>query len=93
MNKKRTKLEVVKDILETLRKGKEVKITHLIYRANLSNNSIKPYIDHLLKNNLIELVKEKDKLFFVISQKGLGFLQEFDRIRTFSESYGLNEFF
>ena len=83
----------MKDILETLRKGRGAKITHLIYQANLSNNSIKPYIDNLIKNGLIKEVHEKDKRFFVLSEKGMEFLQEFDKIKTFSESYGLNEFF
>ena len=89
MNQKRTKLEVTRDILEVLQKNRQVKITHLIYKSNLSNNSIKSYLENLLKNNLIEQIFNGDKKFFKITSRGLEFLQEFNRIKLFSESYGL----
>ena len=87
--KKRTRLEVIRDLLEILQKNKQVKITHLIYKANLSNNSIKPYIEYLLKNRFMEEINEKDKRFFRITNKGHEFLIEFSKIKIFSESYGL----
>lgn len=89
MKQKRTRLEVIRDILDLLQKNKQVKITHLIYKANLSNNSIKPYIDDLLKNSLIENEVVEGKRVFRITQKGNEFLQEFNKIKIFSESYGL----
>lgn len=92
MNKKRTKLEVLKDILEILRTGKGTKITRLIYRANLSNNSIKPYLDYLLKNELVEKNQEANSRVFTITKKGFEFLGEFEKIKIFSESYGLASF-
>lgn len=87
--KKRTRLEVLKDLLEVLQKNKQVKITHLIYKANLSNNSIKPYLEYLLKNSLIEQIIVNEKRMFKINLKGNEFLQEFNKIKVFSESYGL----
>ena len=88
MAKKRTKLEVIKDILEVLRKNKEVKITHLIYRSNLSNNSIKPYLEELLKNGLIQKKDGNGKKSFVILKKGEEFLEEFGKMKLLSEAYG-----
>ena len=76
--KKRTKLEVIKDILETLKNGSEVRITHLIYKSNLSNNSIKPYLCDLQEKGLIVEETKKDKKIFSITKKG----------KEFSESYG-----
>lgn len=87
--KKRTRLEVIKDLLEVLQRNKQVKITHLIYKANLSNNSIKPYIEYLLKNNLAEQMIIDEKRVFKINPKGNEFLTEFNKIKIFSESYGL----
>jgi predicted transcriptional regulator len=89
MAQKRTKLEITKDLLEVLKNHKKVKITHLIYKSNLSNNSIKSYLDPLIKNNLIEQYFENKKRFFKITAKGNEFLQEFSKIKIFSESYGL----
>ena len=86
---KRTKLEVTRDILDTLQKNRQVKITHLIYKANLSNNSIKPYIEYLLKNKMMKEVMDRDKRFFKITLKGNEFLIEFNKIKIFSESFGM----
>ena len=91
MNKKRNRFEMIKDILEILQKNRQVKITHLIYKANLSSNSIKPYLEELTKNNLIEQVEINQKRFFKITLKGNKFLQEFNKIKIFAESYGLEE--
>ncbi|MFA5857071.1 MAG: winged helix-turn-helix domain-containing protein [Candidatus Pacearchaeota archaeon] len=89
MKQKRTRLEVVRDLLEVLQKNRQVKITHLIYKANLSNNSIKPYLEDLLKNKLMEQYSEEDNRYFRLTKKGQEFLQEFNKIKIFSESYGL----
>ena len=82
---------MIKDILEILQKNRQVKITHLIYKANLSSNSIKSYIEELLKNNLIEQIEIKEKRFYKITSKGSEFLHEFNKIKIFAESYGLEE--
>jgi len=89
MAKKRTKLEIIRDILDVLRKKGEVKITHLIYKSNLSNNTIKPYLESLVENKMIELVVNADKKFYRILKKGEVFLMEFNKIKIFSDSFGL----
>lgn len=89
MNKKRSRLEVIRDILAVLKTHKKVKITHLIYKANLSNNSIKPYISELTKNFMIEEIEEGGKKFYKLSKKGEDFLLEFEKIKIFSDAYGL----
>lgn len=89
MTKKRTRLEVIRDILEILNRGNQTKITHLIYKSNLSNNSIKPYLEELLQGQLIAEIKEDDKKYFTITQKGREFVEEFSKIKIFSEAYGL----
>jgi predicted transcriptional regulator len=81
---------VIKDLLLILRENKKVKITHLIYKANLSNNSIKPYLEDLQKNKLIDQLDEKGRKLFIITKKGYEFLEEFNKIKIFSESYGLS---
>lgn len=90
MAKKRTRLEVTRDLLEVLKRNRKVKITHLVYKSNLSNNSIKPYLKNLIENNMIELSHDGDgRKLFRITSRGIEFLQEFDKIKILSESYGL----
>lgn len=80
---------MIKDLLEILKREKAVKITHLIYKANLSNNSIKPYIEELTQKDLIEKHNEKGKTLFKITPEGEKFLDEYNKIVILSESYGL----
>jgi len=68
---------------------RQAKITHLIYKSNLSNNSIKPYLKDLLNNNMIEESVASGKRLFKIKEKGNEFLEEFSKIKIFSESFGL----
>lgn len=76
-------------MLEILKSGKKAKITHLIYKANLSNNSIKSYIENLTKNQLITENKESGKKIYNITPKGTAFLEEYNKIKIFSEAYGI----
>lgn len=89
MPKRRTKVEVIKDLLEVLKENKKVKITHLIYKSNLSNNSIKPYLEDLKEKEMIAECVEKKKKHYEITDKGHEFLAEFERMKIFSEAYGL----
>jgi predicted transcriptional regulator len=87
--KKRTRLEIIRDILELLRSKRDVRITHLIYKSNLSNNSIKPYISELIEKGFIVMENGENNKCFNISKKGLEFLEEFNKIKIFSDAYGL----
>lgn len=89
MNKKRTKLEVIRDVLLVLKEHGNVKITHLIYKSNLSYVIIKEYIKELSEKGMIEMNEEKGKNFFTITPRGAQFLREFEKIKIFSEAYGL----
>ncbi len=89
MNKKRTKLEVIRDLLSVLREHGDVKITHLIYKSNLSYVIIKDYIKELTDNGMMKLNKLDEKSFYTITSRGLQFLREFEKMKIFSEAYGL----
>lgn len=89
MNKKRTKLEVVRDVLAVLKEHRNVKITHLIYKSNLSYIIIKEYIKELTEKGMMKMNEDEGKSFYSITQRGLQFLKEFEKIKIFSEAYGL----
>ncbi len=90
MAKKRSKLEVIRDILDILRTNRKTKITHLIYKANLSNNLIKKYILELSRTGMMQELVEKKKKFYIITKKGLNFLEEYNRMKAFTEAYGFD---
>ena len=88
--KRRGKLEVIADILKSIQdKEGTIKPTHLLYRSNLSHAKLKEYVNMLLERGMIEEKLVKKKKMFFIREQGYKFLSEFERIKDFSDSFGL----
>lgn len=90
MVKKRERLEVIKDILDSVREGRKIKPTRLLYASNLSPQMFKEYIDELIKKGFLKLESdENDKKTFSLTKRGFDFLQEYKVIENFIENFGL----
>ena len=88
--KRRGKLEVIADILKSIQdKEGIIKPTHLLYRSNLSHAKLKEYINILQEKGMIEEKTVKSKKMFFMKEQGYKFLSEFERIKDFSDSFGL----
>jgi predicted transcriptional regulator len=89
-SKKRERLDVIRDILQTIRQNREIKPTRLLYASNLSPQMFKEYINELLSKKFIKLeVDDKEKKTFSLTKKGQDFLQEYKVIENFIENFGL----
>ena len=96
MATRRSRLELVFDILLAIQnKGGRIKPTHLMYKSNLSHKLLNTYLDELMQKELVrvdeEIVRKKKtpNKVVVITDKGLGFLAEFRRMREFTDAFGL----
>ena len=90
MSKKRERLEVIRDILKSIRASRNIKPTRLLYASNLSPQMFKDYVDELLKKKFIKLeIDAKDKKTFSLTSKGHEFLEEYKSIENFIENFGL----
>jgi len=88
--KKRERLDVIKDILETIQRNREIKPTRLLYASNLSPQMFKEYINELISKKFIKFeIDEKEKKTFSLAKKGQDFLQEYKVIENFIENFGL----
>ena len=87
--KKRERLEVIRDILNSIRQTREIKPTRLLYSSNLSPQMFKEYVDELIKKDFIKLEVTDDKRFFTITKKGNDFLQQYKQIEEFVSNFGL----
>ena len=88
--KRRGKLEIIADILSSIQdKEGKIKPTHLLYKSNLSHAKLKEYLDILLKKGMIEERLVKGKKMFFMKDQCHKFLSEFERIKEFSDSFGL----
>ena len=66
-----------------------------MYKSNLSHKLLNNYIEELMGKELIAIEeeftrkKQKSTKTVVITDKGLGFLAEFRRMREFTDAFGL----
>ncbi len=89
MAKKRERLQIIKDILNSIRTKREIKPTRLLYASNLSPQMFKDYISELQGKGLIGEKEIKKKKFFILTSKGNDFLEEYKSIENFINNFGL----
>ena len=88
--KRRGRMGIIFDILRSIQnKGGNIKPTHLLYKSNLSHAKLKEYVDTLLEKEMIEERTVKGRKMFFMKEQGHKFLLEFERIKEFSDSFGL----
>ena len=90
MTERRNKIDIIYDILRvTNDKGGKILPTHLLYKSNLAHQRMKGYVEELKQKKLIDEVKEDTKTFFVITDEGRKFLQQYHQLKEFTEAFGL----
>ena len=91
MVKKRSRLEVIHDILHTInKKGENIKPTHIMYKSNLSHQMMQEYLKELLEKNFIEENKSKKGKTYFLTKKGKDYLSKYNSMISFMDSFGLN---
>jgi predicted transcriptional regulator len=79
---RRSKMEMYIDILKVLAQSGPLKLTHVMYKANVNCSVLKEYLEFLLEQNLIEeqlLRKRRNKMKtrYAITEKGQTVLKYF----------------
>lgn len=83
-------MEIISDMLAIVQeKGRGIKPTHLMYKANLSHKQMKGYLDEFLKKNLVENQQSKTGKLISITKQGRDFLLQYNRMREFEKTFGL----
>lgn len=92
MQGKRTRIEIIYDMLRTIQsKGGKIKPTHLMYKANLSHNQMKQYLDELSAKGFVadEKVGKEERKMLVLSDKGNAFINQFNQMKEMEKTFGL----
>ena len=76
--KNRSRYEVIAAILKSA--GREETRTKIMYKAMLSNDQCKIYLDSLLHSGLIQGSNSGNKMVYRITQKGNKFLSYYDQM-------------
>jgi len=83
-------MNIISDILSIAQGRSEgIKPTHLMYKANLSHNQMKSYLNELIKKDLIKKNVSKNGSKIVTTKKGKDFLLQYARMREFEKTFGL----
>ena len=87
--KYRSKGRIFADILRALQDG-PAKVTHILYRANLSHDRLTKYLAQLEESGLILRQQDGDRSSYSITEKGGRFLVEFRRMEEFADAFGID---
>lgn len=77
--KNRSRYEVIAAILKSA--GRDETRTKIMYKAMLSNDQCKIYLDSLLNSGLIQGSNSGNKMVYRITQKGNKFLSFYDQMK------------
>ncbi|PIN91227.1 hypothetical protein COU61_02360 [Candidatus Pacearchaeota archaeon CG10_big_fil_rev_8_21_14_0_10_35_13] len=95
MNKKRNRLEIIKDILQAIKnKNNSAKPTHILYKSNLSHQMMKEYLEEMITGGMIEekpSPKKSGGRVYSVKDKGEQYLSKYRMISEFTDSFGLNQ--
>ena len=79
---RRSKLEMYVDILKVLAQKGPLKLTHIMYKANVNCSVLKEYLDFLTKQGLVEeRILRKEKTVYAITQRGVTVLKQFRELK------------
>ena len=84
---RRAKLEMHVDILKVLARHGPLKLTHIMYKANVNCTVLKQYLDFLIQHNLVEeqtLHKKRNKIeiVYAIMKRGRTALKYFRELNN-----------
>jgi predicted transcriptional regulator len=79
---RRSKLEIYVDILKVLAHRGPLKLTHVMYKANVNCSVLKEYLDFLAKQGLVEeKIIGKERIVYAITQRGVTVLKQFRELK------------
>lgn len=80
---RRSRLEMHIDILKALARKGPLKLTHIMYKADINCGVLKEYLDFLIKQNLVKEQRVgKKRVVYAITQRGITVLKHFREMRT-----------
>lgn len=79
---RRSKLEMYVDILKVLSQRGPLKLTHIMYKANVNCSVLKEYLYFLMKQDLVEeRIVGKRRTVYAVTQRGITVLKYFRELK------------
>jgi len=79
---RRSKLEMYIDILDVLTTRGPLKLTHVMYKANVNCSVLKEHLDFLIKHDLVEERNVgKKRVVFAVTNRGRAIIKTFRELK------------
>ena len=79
---RRSRLETYIDVLQILARHGPLKLTHVMYKANVNCSVLKEYLDFLIKQGLVEeRIVGKRRVVYAVTQRGITVLKYFKELK------------
>ena len=84
---RRSKLEIHLDVLKVLARHGPLKLTHVMYKANVNCDTLKQYLDFLIQHNLVEeqtlhKKRHRTRVVYAITERGRTVLKYFREVNS-----------
>ena len=84
---RRSKMEMYIDILKVMAQNGPLKLTHIMYKANVNCSVLKENLDFLIQQNLIEeqitqKKRNKTKIRYAITERGKTVIKYFNEVNV-----------
>jgi len=86
---RRSKIQIVYDLLIAAKQKGRIKPTHLLYKGNLSHLRLKEYIEDLIQKKLLAKVSDNGKNYYKITEQGIKFISDIEKMKEITEAFGL----
>ncbi|MFP3282579.1 MAG: winged helix-turn-helix domain-containing protein [Nitrososphaeria archaeon] len=89
----RSRVRLYADVLRAVRDGAGdegfARISAVMRKANTSYAKLSGILDELAKSSMLEIVESGDVKGYRLTEIGLKFLDEYERLERFAKAYGL----
>ena len=91
MKQYRNSTQIVYDVLDVTQDAGQagIVVTHMCRKANLSHGRLKNLLQSLTSSGLMNEITYDGKNAFVVTPKGIQFLDEYKKFHEFAGSFGL----
>ncbi len=89
MAKRRERLEIIKDILNSIQNNRNIRYTRLLHISNLSPQMFNDYVNELIEKKLIKECKDSKFRYFILTDKGSKFIKEYQILLNVIRNFGL----
>lgn len=87
---RRSKAQLIHDMLAAVEKQGHIKPTHLVYKANLSYNVMIKYVEDLIQAGFLEEQNVPEGKRYTLTDTGRDYLAEYRKFKEFSDAFGLS---